>query len=151
MIQIRKFGNPGVKIFQGHPAAVDHGALFKRRPFAFQDVANCLGHDAARSDRLGQNARPDHVTDRKNFWIRCLVVFINFNKAVFSSYCFGHELKIRHITNRNNDRICSNFFSGGQLHTRCGDFLSKYRPKKFGPHRLGRLPFFTERRRFLNI
>ena len=69
MIQIGKFGNPGIKIFEGYPAPIDHRALFKRGRFAFQDFANRLGDNSARTDRFGQQARPNDITDRKDLGV----------------------------------------------------------------------------------
>ena len=151
MIQVGKFGDPWIKVLQGHPLAIDHGALIKSRFFAFQDVANGLSDNSARTDGFGQQARLDHIPDGKNLLVRGLVAVTDFYKAFFSGHTVGNKLQIRHIANRNNDGIGRQLFSRCQFHTGFGNFLGKYRPHKFGCDCLGCFSFFAERSRFLNI
>ena len=92
MIQIGKFGDPRIKVFQGHALAVDHGALFKSRSFAFQYVANGSGNNPTRADGFGQQAGLDHITDGKNLSVLGLVTVIDFNKAVCGVHTIGNKL-----------------------------------------------------------
>ena len=53
MIQIAIFGNPGIKIFQGDPAAFDHFASVNLRRLVGQNIADRLRNNPSGTDGIG--------------------------------------------------------------------------------------------------